>query len=142
MNRKIAEKLFSSPIYGVGCSTFLNELLLEAESSSRPLSTGWGVLLEYLDEQIADLESSRPLSTGWGVLQFAKMLYDYFMEVLVPYLRGGVFYSLIALYGKRAEACSRPLSTGWGVLLRATWIQNKLIKSSRPLSTGWGVLQG
>ena len=58
----------------------------------------------------------RPLSTGWGVLRENKYKTVKDSEVLVPYLRGGVFYVDVVRNTTTTGEGSRPLSTGWGVL--------------------------
>ena len=42
--------------------------MIRHTGSSRPLSTGWGVLQRQGRECTMKYISSRPLSTGWGVL--------------------------------------------------------------------------
>ena len=57
-----------------------------------PIYAGWGVLpLRFYDLHGVEL-SSRPLSTGWGVLHEITLTQKMVFRVLVPYLRGGVFY--------------------------------------------------
>ena len=107
---------------------------------SRPLSTGWGVLQNFLLSSMMNFWRSRPLSTGWGVLHDGKVYFDGIASKFSSPIYGVGCSTLPFLEGDWGDLMFSSPIYGVGCSTKGLEKRLKSLLGSRPLSTGWGVL--